>query len=306
MYEATAKNPVIRQGWLRVVLFVACFCVLSLLIAVPTALYVAGVSMDQLKSSPIGTLSGLLDGNYLWLMILVELVVSLVSVTAFRLWIDRSKPLSMGWSLVDFPGEAVMGLFMGPALLGICALVMLADGHLEWVDIIWDPSVFFVSLGLMVFIAFSEELVFRGYILGNLMESFSNRWVALVISAVLFAAFHFTNPGVHTLAFINLFLAGLLLGINYIYTKNLWFSFLFHLSWNFFQGPILGFRVSGLTLPSLLVAETKGDLLITGGDFGLEGSILVTAMAAISLCLLAWAFERKYGAGALVAQARKA
>jgi membrane protease YdiL (CAAX protease family) len=306
MSEATAKNPVIRQGWLRVVLFGACFCVLSLLIAVPTALYAAGVSMDQLKSSPIGTLSGLLDGNYLWLMILVELVVSLVSVTAFRLWIDRSKPLGMGWSLEDFPGEAVMGLFMGPALLGICALVMLADGHLEWVDIIWDPSAFFVSLGLMVFIAFSEELVFRGYILGNLMESFGNKWVALVISAVLFAAFHFTNPGVHTLAFINLFLAGLLLGINYIYTKNLWFSFLFHLSWNFFQGPILGFHVSGLTFPSLLVAETKGDLLITGGDFGLEGSILVTAMAAISLCLLAWAFERKYGSGALAAQAGKA
>src|SRR5258708_25291372 len=146
----------------------------------------------------------------------------------------------------------------------------------------------------MALIAFSEELVFRGYILGNLLDSVGNKWVALVLSSVLFAAFHFTNPGIHTLAFVNLLLAGLLLGINYIYTRNLWFSFLFHLSWNFFQGPILGFRVSGLNLPTLLVAEPKGDLFITGGEFGLEGSILNTTVSVIALCVLALVFEKKY------------
>jgi hypothetical protein len=146
----------------------------------------------------------------------------------------------------------------------------------------------------MALIAFSEELVFRGYILDNLMESFSNKWVALIISSVLFAAFHFTGPGIHTLAFLNLFLAGLLLGVNFLYTRNLWFSFFFHLSWNFFQGPILGFRVSGLVFPSLLQTETKGDLFITGGDFGLEGSILTTLTAFIAFFVIAWAFERKY------------
>jgi len=102
------------------------------------------------------------------------------------------------------------------------------------------------------------------------------------------------NPGIHPLAFANLFLAGLLLGINYIYSRNLWFSFLFHLSWNFFQGPILGFRVSGLSLPPLLVAEPKGDLFITGGEFGLEGSILITIVSVITLCVLGLILEKKY------------
>jgi membrane protease YdiL (CAAX protease family) len=175
---------------------------------------------------------------------------------------------------------------------------MMASGHLEWVDISFDPSSLFVSFGLMALIAFSEEMVFRGYILGNLLDSFANKWVALLISGILFAAFHFTNPGTHTLAFVNLFLAGLLLGINYIYTRNLWFSFLFHLSWNFFQGPILGFRVSGLSLPTLLVAEPKGDLFITGGDFGLEGSILNTLVSVIALLVLALYFEKKYASQA--------
>jgi membrane protease YdiL (CAAX protease family) len=186
---------------------------------------------------------------------------------------------------------------MGPAVMGVAALLMWWSGHVSWVDIAWDPSSLFVSFGLMALIAYSEELVFRGYVLANLMESFPNKWVALIVSSVLFAGFHFTAPGIHTLAFLNLFIAGCLLGVNYLYTRNLWFSFFFHLSWNFFQGPILGFRVSGLSFPSLLVTETKGDLFITGGDFGLEGSILTTVTAFIAFFLVAWAFERKYNNG---------
>jgi membrane protease YdiL (CAAX protease family) len=295
MSDQPIKKPALRQGWLRVLVFCVSFCVLTLLIAIPVVILVAGVPADNLRAQPIATLSGLLAGNYLWLMALLELVIATISVVIFRLWVDRQSLGSLGWSLEAFSGEGVTGLFMGPALLGIAALVMMASGHLEWTDISFDPSSLFVSLGLMAMIAFSEEMVFRGYILGNLLDSFDNKWVALILSGVLFSAFHFTNPGIHTLAFANLFLAGLLLGINYIYTRNLWFSFFFHLSWNYFQGPLLGFRVSGLSLPSLLVAEPKGDLFITGGDFGLEGSILTTAVAFIALCVLALFFERKYG-----------
>jgi membrane protease YdiL (CAAX protease family) len=302
--EVMKKKPVIRQGWLRVILFGAAFCLLTLLVAVPAALLLAGVSADELKTQPLSSLEGLLTGNYLWLMILLEFVIAVISVGIFRVWIDRKGLKDLGWSPEGFTGEAIIGLFMGPAVMGIAALLMLVSGHLEWTDIVWDPSSLFVSFGLMAIIAFSEELVFRGYILDNLLDSFpmdsvsknaaANKWIALFVSAVLFAAFHFTSPGIHTLAFVNLFLAGLLLGINYLYTRNLWFSFFFHLSWNFFQGPILGFRVSGLTFPSLLQTETKGDLFITGGDFGLEGSILTTVTAFIAFFVVAWAFERKY------------
>jgi hypothetical protein len=86
----------------------------------------------------------------------------------------------------------------------------------------------------------------------------------------------------------------LLLGINYIFTKNLWFSFLLHVGWNFFEGPILGFHVSGVAFPSVLQAEPKGDLFITGGDFGLEGCMLNTLLLLTAVMVLAWAFEKKY------------
>ena len=294
MSDPITKTPMIRQGWLRVLLFGCAFVIIALLITIPAIMILTGTSKEDLEGDLPHVLAGLLTGDYLWLMILSEFVISLITVGIFRLWIDRRGFLDLGWSLGDFTGEAVTGLFMGPALLGTASVLMLLSGHLEWTDMVWDPSSLFISLGWMALIAFSEELVFRGYILGNLLESFSNKWIALIISAILFACFHLSNPGIHTLAFVNLFLAGILLGINYIFTKNLWFSFLFHISWNFFQGPILGFRVSGLSFPSLLQAETKGDLFITGGDFGLEGSILNTAVSVIAILVLAWAFERKY------------
>jgi membrane protease YdiL (CAAX protease family) len=294
MSDQATKNPWIQQGWLRVVLFGICFCIITLLIAIPALLIIVGVKKEDLQKDLIHTLAAQLTGNFLWLMLILECLISLISVWIFRVFVDKKSFASLGWERKGYGSESATGLFMGPALLGISALLLLLSGHLQWTDINWDPQSLFVSFGLLVLIAFSEELVFRGYILNNLLASFPNKWIALAISAILFAAFHITNPGMNSLAFANLFLAGLLLGINYIYTKNLWYSFLFHLSWNFFQGPLLGFRVSGLNLPSLLVAETKGDLLLTGGDFGLEGSVLNMAVSIIAVLVLALAFGRKY------------
>ena len=297
MPDPTTKTPVIRPAWLRVVLFGCAFCLITLLIAVPAIMTLTGIGWQDLLSDPVGSVSKLLTGNYLWLLILLEFVISLLSVSIFCWLIDRRKWSDLGWWTLDtFVPEAIAGLFLGPALLGLASIGMLLSGHLEWTDIVWDPNALFISLGYMVLIAFSEELVFRGYILGNLLETFSNKWIALGISAVLFTGYHFASPGTHALAFFNLFLAGILLGLNYIYTKNLWFSFMLHLSWNFFEGPLLGFKVSGISFPSLLQAETKGDLMITGGDFGLEGSMLVMLLLLTTILVLAWAFQRKYGA----------
>jgi len=294
MSDQVTKNPVFPQGWLRVLLFGCGFFLLTLPLATTALVTITETTLQQLETNLLPTISGLLTGSYLWLLVVLEFVISLVCVVVFRYFVDRRSFMSLGWPLMGYVNEALTGLLMGPGLMGLTAVLLLLSGHLEWTDIVWDPSSFFVSFGLMAFIAFSEELVFRGYVLGKILDTFANKWIALGISAFLFALFHISNPGLHTLAFVNLFLAGLLLGINYIYTKNLWFSVLFHLCWNFFQGPILGFRVSGYSLPSLLQAEPKGDLFITGGDFGLEGSIINTAISFISLMILAWAFEKKY------------
>ena len=291
MPDHAAKRPLLRQGWLRVLLFIIASSVIAALLSIPVAVLAL---KKGFVADPSQIMAQLLSGEWLWLVVVLECVVTLISVWIFRRFIDRKSFVTLGLDISGHGTEAIAGFFMGPALLGISALCLLFSGHLKWTDIVFDAQSLTISLGLLMLIAFSEELVFRGYILNNLLASFSNKWIALVLSALLFATFHVTNPGMNSLAYANLFLAGLLLGINYIYTRNLGFSFLFHLSWNFFQGPLLGFNVSGLHLSSLLQPEISGDALITGSDFGLEGSMLNTAVSLSAFLLLALAFERKY------------
>jgi uncharacterized protein len=294
MADPNTKTPVIPQAWLRLLLFGVAFCLIALLIGVPAILTITGTSLDALEQDAFQLLSGLMAGDYLWLMLVLEFLTSIIAVGIFRLLIERRGFLGMGWTLDGYTGEALTGFFLAPALLGLAAIGLLLTGHLEWTDIIWEPSTLFISFGWMTLIAFSEEMVFRGYILGNLMDWLPNKWIALGISSILFTAYHAITPGIHTLAFVNLFLAGMLLGINYIFTRNLWFSFLLHLGWNFFEGPILGFHVSGTTFPSLFQAQPNGDLFITGGEYGLAGSMPMTLLLVVAILVLAWAFERNY------------
>ena len=80
MSDQVKKNPVFKQGWLRVLLFGVCFFIVTLLLAIPAVLAIAGANLQQLENNPIPALSGLLTGNYLWLLILLEFAISLVSV----------------------------------------------------------------------------------------------------------------------------------------------------------------------------------------------------------------------------------
>jgi membrane protease YdiL (CAAX protease family) len=94
---------------------------------------------------------------------------------------------------------------------------------------------------------------------------------------------HLGNLHIDVIAVVNLLAGGFLLGINYIYTRNLWFSILFHFSWNFCQGSVLGYEVSGLGFQSLLQMEKNGNTLLTGGQFGFEGSVIATILLVIAI-----------------------
>src|SRR5450432_2551817 len=192
MVDQAAKKPLIKQGWLRVILFVGCASIIAAILSLPVSVFVL---KQGLILNPFQTLAQLLQSQWLWLLVLLECIVSLVSVSIFRIFIDRKKFASLGLEPGGHITESIAGFFMGPALLGISALCLLLSGHLKWTDMVFDAQSLTISIGLLIFISFSEELVFRGYILNNLLDSFNNRWIALIISALLFACFHITNPG---------------------------------------------------------------------------------------------------------------
>jgi len=174
---------------------------------------------------------------------------------------------------------------MATAILGFGWIILYLTNQLEYFGAMISPQNIITGFLLMSIISIAEEAVFRGYILNNLMDSF-NPLLALIFSAMLFAFLHSGNPEAGILAIFNVFLAGIFLGISYIYTHNLWFAIFFHLSWNFLQGPILGFPVSGLELPTILQVTISGNKLITGGKFGFEASIIQTALFIIAIPVL--------------------
>jgi membrane protease YdiL (CAAX protease family) len=278
------SSPLIKQGWLRALVFTLLFMVCALPTGMMIGMLLMGYHDRQTTSIP---------STVIIISLFVSSVISVLLTILFRKIIDRKSVMSLGFSWPGYQQEALTGFCLGPALLGLGTLILFAVKKLDWTNASFHASDFFIALVLMCMVALSEELVFRGYILNNLMQSMDNR-SALGISAALFALAHGGNMGITSIAAINLLLGGLLLGINYIYTRNLWFGMAFHFSWNFFQGPVLGYEVSGLPLQSVLHPDLNGAWYITGVPFGFEGSLITTFLFIVALLLLFAAYEKRY------------
>lgn len=259
--------------------------------------FLSGVLQDAMKGE-LGKAGGLatvwrnLEKSSYIFPLLISALASFITVAIFRKKIDKRSITSLGLQPGSHRASAATGFFLGLLLLGIGTFILIASKHLQWEDLQFNASQLFINAVLLLLVAFGEELVFRGYILNNLLQ-FTNKWIALAVSAVVFAVFHINNPGVNGLPLLNLFLAGLLLGINYIYTKNLWFGILLHFSWNFYMGCILGYKVSGLPFQSLFQQTLTGTALFTGGSFGFEGSVIASILYILAVLGTGYLYETR-------------
>jgi hypothetical protein len=275
MSKSVSINPPVKAGWLRVLIYFLVFLIVS---GSGLVVYMLGVRKGSLDLRGFQELEK--TGNLLPVT-LILFITGLLLTYVFRRWVDRKPFISLG---LDFNGhfrEAIAGAALSVFIVCTSCLILKLTGHLKWMDIIFDPKSLFLAFGTILLAAFYEELVFRGYILNNLMDSF-HKWPALFISAVLFMIFHWNSVGLFPL--LNDLIMGLILGLNYIYTRNLWFSIFFHASWKFMIMPILGFAGEGSS-QTLLQITLQGDENITGGTNGLEGSFILTAVCL--LCGLA-------------------
>jgi membrane protease YdiL (CAAX protease family) len=287
MDKSGSFKPLIPQGWLRALLFIIAF---GLLAGIGLGVYLFAMH----KGSPDTTgLENLIKGNNLLVTTAIIFVLSLLLTFVFRHWVDRKSFISLGLDFSGHGGEAIAGGMLATFIICASSLLLKVTGHLKWMDIIFDSRALFLSFGSVVIISFYEELIFRGYILNNLLDSFPG-WLALVISAFLFMIFHWTGQssiGFFTLT--NSLLMGLILGLNYMYSRNLWFSFCFHFAWKFMEGPAFGYS-GDESFQTFLQPELNGDINITGGANGLEGSVILTAVALLSLIALYLFLQRKF------------
>ena len=286
-------EPLIKQGWLRVFVFCLCFFIFQVLSGlVLTLLFV----LLKVSANPADAVQQLTDVNSsvisLAIVIGFNFITSLLLVFLFRKLVDRKTIYSLGWNFSSYLSHAAVGFFVGVASIGLGTLVLTAMKNLQFTGWNIDAGDIGFALGLLILVAVAEELVFRGYILNNLMQS-TNKYAALILSSLIFALAHGANPNFSWLAFVNIFLAGLFLGINYIYTQNLWYAVMLHFTWNFLQGPILGYEVSGTNLPGIFQIDLTGSDLITGGKFGFEGSVIASAVMILFTVVVAMVYRKK-------------
>ena len=191
----------------------------------------------------------------------------------------------MGFSFKNRTRDVVAGFLIAVILFIFGSFILVEIKAISLTYIEFDLSAFLLSLVLFTIVAFNEEILMRGYILNNLMGS-TNKYLALLISAVIFSVLHGMNANISLLALVNLMLAGIILGSTYIFTKNLWFPISLHLFWNFFQGPVLGYSVSGMKISSIFKVTLTGSNTVNGGQFGFEGSLVCTVLLIIAISLI--------------------
>lgn len=207
----------------------------------------------------------------------------------------RNLPLSLlGMSLRGRGKDLLAGLGVAVLLYAVGFGTSLLMGTVEIASVEWVPRDLLGTLLFFLLVAVTEEVMLRGFVLGRMLSAGMNRFVALFLSSALFSAMHLFNPNFALLPFVNILLAGCLLGASFLYTRNLCFPVVLHWFWNWLQGPVLGYEVSGMDSgETLLTLRLTGSDLLTGGSFGFEGSLLCTVLLVGGTLAIVGYYERR-------------
>jgi uncharacterized protein len=226
------------------------------------------------------------------------------SVVIARRWLDhrRVEELCVRWDRVWWKGLAG-GLALGTALMALVFALEYAFGWIALTGVLVSNATgvsvslaFMFSTVKVLCVGTYEELVSRGYHLRNLADGLTLRW-GIVISSAVFALLHLTNDNAGVLSMAGLFVNALLFATAVLVTRRLSTAIGLHIAWNFAQGAVFGFPVSGDKEGASLVGIQQGGVtLITGGAFGPEAGLVGIAASLTGIgALLFWARWRRTG-----------
>jgi len=219
-----------------------------------------------------------------WVRWPVSVAVSAAMVALYALfvkWFEKHPAYDI--PMRRLAGDTLRGIAIGFCFFVAVVLVMYAAGIYRFGGFgLERPAELVTAFFLFLLVAVGEEIIFRGV----LFRWIDEKWgfaVALAVSALLFGLMHLPQPGA-TLwsSFAIAVEAGLLLGAAYKYSGTLWLPVGIHWAWNFTQGNIFGFEVSGAAAgESLIHPVVSGPDILTGGVFGAEASVItvVTGLA---------------------------
>lgn len=272
----------VRAGW-RVLLFFALFFALG-----PIGGILLSLAYGALAGS-IPTreeLSARLDPFSLQMLVYSTLISATLLASAICLrWLDRRPFRSLGyqWRRRGWH-EYLVGFGLAALMITFVVLIELPLGH---VNLQWEgyPAAEAAGGTFLAFFFFNvaaafEEFLFRGYPLQTLLLDVRPA-IAVSAPSVLFGLGHAGNPHASALSVFNTALAGVWLSIAYLKTRRLWLPIGLHAGWNFTMSAVYGLTVSGIEErigASLFRTAQTGPVWLTGGSYGPEGGVLVTAV----------------------------
>lgn len=233
------------------------------------------------------------------LAFLLEQVLNLLvytgSVYIARRWLDKKSFESLGLkldqrSLIDI----LAGIGIAFVQMGFLYILMFGLNWLTFEGFAWefDPINVVITGVLTFFVAFifvgwNEELFSRGYHLQTIASGASLFW-GVIISSAVFGALHLGNPSATWVSTTGIFFAGIYLAYGYVRTRQLWLPIGLHIGWNFFEGVVFGFPVSGRDIYALTRIEVTGPEIWTGGAFGPEAGLIVLPSLLLGAGLIYW------------------
>lgn len=274
------------QLLLDIILFVVLFggCI-SLFMGMLTLLFSGQENVQEISS---GYVSALLDESFM----LIAAMGAAWAVLAIR----RQPFARLGISFKGYWKDFLTGAGIVCMLYAVSFSLSWAVGAVQVEGVSFSAEGLLLSFLFFLLVGLFEEIAMRGFVLGRMLDRGMNRFLALFLSSFLFSSFHFFNPDFSFLPFFNILLAGLFLGASFLYTRNLCFPIALHWFWNWVQGPVLGYKVSGISFgESLFQLGLPEKNLWNGGDFGFEGSLICTVMLVVGTLAIILHYERKSG-----------
>ena len=269
-----------HNGWIKA--FLSFFLIFIPQILATTVLLIFQYDLSKM-------FSGRIDLNTMIVLEYSMIIFMTILLWLFMKFIDKQPFIQIGLQIKGRLKEFNYGILLGFVIMATAYLFLFSINEIVFSNFSFNLNKVLLSIILFSGVSVFEEVVFRGYLLKNLLESF-NPFVALFISSIFFSLIHGSNPNVTTLGLCNIFLAGFFLGASYVFTKNLWFPIALHFSWNFFQS-MFGFKVSGLDSYSIIEFTIPENNMLNGGEFGFESSVLSLVVVLFSTILI-WKYYK--------------
>ena len=244
----------------------------------------------------------------LFVSAIIAFLAITISVYLARRYLDRRSFESLGLrqSALSWR-DLLVGIGVSGLMMGFVYLVEWVAGWLQFDGFAWQTQSwgwimggFLGSAIVFILVGWYEELYFRGHLLQNLNDGLNLAW-GISLSAAIFAIAHSANPNLSWEALLGLFVSGLFLGYGYLRTRQLWLPIGLHIGWNFFEGSVFGFPVSGLGYFRLIEQTNLGPRVATGGEFGPEaGLVILPAILLGSVLIYTYTRNRQHSTNSLI------